>query len=148
MAFSIPVTTNPEGSELSEMTDQHKLYYHKLGTPQSEDILIYGGSPEEKHRYVGASVTEDGRYLFISASKTTSGNVAFLKDLSQENSPLRPVDESYSTDSYLLEALGEPTFHCYQQQRSQSKSSHSQCKASRRKELERFYSRNGTCSFS
>ena len=69
----------PEGSELSAKTDQHKLYYHKLGTPQSEDILIYGGTPEEKHRYVGASVTEDGRYLFISASKTTSGNVAFLK---------------------------------------------------------------------
>ena len=100
----------PEGSELSEMTDQHKLYYHKLGTSQSEDILIYGGTPEEKHRYVGASVTEDGRYLFISASKTTSGNVAFLKDLSQENSPLLPVDESYSTDSYLLEALGDQLF--------------------------------------
>ena len=100
----------PEGSELSEMTDQHKLYYHKLGTSQSEDILIYGGTPEEKHRYVGASVTEDGRYLFISASKTTSGNVAFLKDLSQENSPLRPVDKSYSTDSYLLEALGDQLF--------------------------------------
>ena len=100
----------PEGSELSEMTDQHKLYYHKLGTSQSEDILIYGGTPEEKHRYVGASITEDGRYLFISASKTTSGNVAFLKDLSQENSPLLPVDESYSTDSYLLEALGDQLF--------------------------------------
>lgn len=100
----------PEGSELSEMTDQHKLYYHKLGTSQSEDILIYGGTPEEKHRYVGASVTEDGRYLFISASKTTSGNVAFLKDLSQENSPLLPLDESYSTDSYLLEALGDQLF--------------------------------------
>lgn len=100
----------PEGSELSEMTDQHKLYYHKLGKPQSEDILIYGGTPEEKHRYVGASVTEDGRYLFISASKTTSGNVAFLKDLSQENGPLHPVDESYSTDSYLLEALGDQLF--------------------------------------
>lgn len=100
----------PEGSELSEMTDQHKLYYHKLGTSQSEDILIYGGTPEEKHRYVGASVTEDGRYLFISASKTTSGNVAFLKDLSQENSSLLPVDESYSTDSYLLDALGDQLF--------------------------------------
>ena len=59
---------------------------------------------------MGASVTEDGRYLFISASKTTSGNVAFLKDLSQENSPLRPVDKSYSTDSYLLEALGDQLF--------------------------------------
>ena len=100
----------PKGSELSELTDQHKLYYHKLGTPQSEDLLIFGGTPEEKHRYVGASVTEDGRYLFISASKTTSGNVSFLKDLRFSNSPLLVVDEDYSTDSYLLESEGAQLF--------------------------------------
>ncbi|MFQ3340759.1 MAG: prolyl oligopeptidase [Flavobacteriaceae bacterium] len=98
----------PEGSELSEMTDQHKLYYHKLGTSQVEDVLIFGGTPEQKHRYVGASVTEDGRYLVVSGSKTTSGNVTFLKDLSQPlNSPLIPMDEDYSTDSYLLDAVGD-----------------------------------------
>lgn len=100
----------PEGSELSEMTDQHKLYFHKLGTPQSDDLLIFGGTPDEKHRYVGASVTEDGKYLFISASKTTSGNVSFLKDLSKENSPLLLVDQDYSTDSYLLDSMGEQLF--------------------------------------
>ncbi|MGA0895870.1 MAG: prolyl oligopeptidase family serine peptidase [Flavobacteriaceae bacterium] len=100
----------PEGSELSELTDQHKLYYHKLGTSQSEDLLIYGGLPEEKHRYVGASVTEDGRYLFISASKTTSGNVSFLKDLKYSDSPLLVVDEDYNTDSYLLESKGEQLY--------------------------------------
>lgn len=96
----------PKGSELSEMTDQHKLYFHKVGTSQNEDQLIYGGTAEEKHRYVGASVTEDGRYLFISASKTTSGNISFLKDLDRLNSPLIAVDEDYSTDSYLLESQG------------------------------------------
>ena len=100
----------PEGSELSEMTDQHKLYFHKLGTPQSDDVLIFGGTPDEKHRYVGASVTEDGKYLFISASKTTSGDVSFLKDLSKENSPLLSVDQDYSTDSYLLDSMGEQLF--------------------------------------
>jgi len=100
----------PEGSELSEMTDQHKLYFHKLGTPQSDDVLIFGGTPDEKHRYVGASVTEYGKYLFISASKTTSGNVSFLKDLSKENSPLLLVDQDYSTDSYLLDSMGEQLF--------------------------------------
>ncbi len=100
----------PEGSELSEMTDQHKLYYHKLGTPQSEDELIFGGTEEEKHRYVGASVTQDGRYLFISASKTTSGNVSFLKDLDRPNSPLVAVDQDYSMDSYLLDSEGSTFF--------------------------------------
>src|SRR5690554_4059682 len=43
----------PEGSELSAKTDQHKLFYHKLGTPQAEDKLIFGGTDVQKHRYVG-----------------------------------------------------------------------------------------------
>jgi len=100
----------PEGSELSEMTDQHKLYFHKLGTPQSEDQIIYGGTPEEKHRYIGASVSEDGNYLFIYASKTTSGNISYVKDLRIPDSPLLPVDEDYSTDSYLLHSEGDTFF--------------------------------------
>ena len=95
----------PEGSELSQMTDQHKLYYHKLGTPQSKDVLIFGGLPEQKHRYVGGSVTRDGKYLFITASKTTSGNISLIKDLSILKSPLLKVDEDYNTDSYLLDAI-------------------------------------------
>ena len=95
----------PQGSELSQMTDQHKLYYHKLGTLQSEDVLIFGGLPEQKHRYVGGSVTRDGKYLFITASKTTSGNISLIKDLSILKSPLLKVDEDYNTDSYLLDAI-------------------------------------------
>ena len=99
----------PKGSELSDMTDQHKLYYHKLGTKQSEDILVYGGEQDQKHRYVGAKVSDNGKYLFISASKTTSGNISFLKDLSLnlKTSPLIRVDENYQTDSYLLHSDGE-----------------------------------------
>ena len=89
------------------MTDQHKLYYHKIGTSQSEDVLIYGGSLDQKHRYVGGSVTDDGNYLFISASKTTSGNISYLKDLNRSNSPLLRVDNNYNTDSYLLDANGD-----------------------------------------
>jgi len=99
----------PKGSELSDMTDQHKLYYHKLGTKQSEDILVYGGEQDQKHRYVGAKVSDNGKYLFISASKTTSGNISFLKDLNLnlKTSPLIRVDENYQTDSYLLHSDGE-----------------------------------------
>ena len=76
----------PKGSELSAKTDQHKLYYHKLGTSQAEDELIYGGVPEEKHRYVGGYVTEDNRYLVVTASVSTSGNKLFIKDLTEAGS--------------------------------------------------------------
>ena len=100
----------PVGSELSEITDQHKLYYHKLGTSQSDDKLVYGGTPEEKHRYVGARVTEDGKYLFITASRTTSGNISFLKDISVSNSSIVNVDSDYTTDSYLLGSKEDKLF--------------------------------------
>ncbi|UGU14327.1 prolyl oligopeptidase family serine peptidase [Sinomicrobium kalidii] len=96
----------PEGSELSAKTDQHKLYYHKLGTPQSEDILIYGGKPEEKHRYIRAKVTEDERYLAISAANSTSGNKLFLKDLQSPGAELVPIIDHEKNDSYLLDNKG------------------------------------------
>ena len=100
----------PVGSELSEITDQHKLYYHKLGTSQSDDKLVYGGTPEEKHRYVGARVTEDGKYLFITASRTTSGNISFLKDISISKSSIVNIDSDYTTDSYLLGSKEDKLF--------------------------------------
>lgn len=96
----------PNGSELSAKTDQHKLYYHKLGTPQSKDKVIFGGTPEEKHRYIGGYVSEDGRYLFISASVSTSGNKLFIKDLTREDSPLVTVLDHTDSDTYVIESEG------------------------------------------
>ncbi|UOY09059.1 prolyl oligopeptidase family serine peptidase [Muricauda sp. SCSIO 64092] len=96
----------PKGSELSAKTDQHKLYYHKLGTPQSEDKIVFGGAPEEKHRYIQGYVSEDETYLFISASTSTSGNKLFLKDLTQKNSPLVTVLDHTESDTYVMENEG------------------------------------------
>lgn len=92
----------PEGSELSAKTDQHKLYYHKLGTPQSEDELIYGGSDDEKHRYVSGYVTEDDQFLVISASNATSGNNLFIKDLSEDDNKIVTVIESDEANTSVL----------------------------------------------
>ena len=100
----------PEGSELSAKTDQHKLYYHQLGTSQSEDELVYGGIAAQKHRYVGASVTDDDRYLVISASVSTSGNKLFIKDLSIPNSPLVTILDHTDSDTYVLDSEGSQLF--------------------------------------
>ena len=96
----------PDGSELSAKTDQHKLYYHTLGTPQSEDKIVFGGVPEEKHRYVGGYLSEDETYLFITASVSTSGNKLYLKDLTKENSPLVTILDDTESDTYVIENEG------------------------------------------
>ena len=100
----------PEGSELSAKTDQHKLYFHKLGTSQSEDQLVFGGTDEEKHRYVGGSVTEDGNYLFVSASVSTSGNKLFMKDLSKPKSAFVAILNHTDSDTYVMENEGSKLY--------------------------------------
>lgn len=96
----------PKGSEFSAKTDQHKVYYHKLGTPQKEDTLIFGGIPEEKYRYVRANVTEDDTFLIISASISTSGNKLFIKDLRTPNSKLVTILDHTDSDTYVIENVG------------------------------------------
>ena len=100
----------PEGSELSAKTDQHKLFYHKLGTLQSEDKLIFGGTNAEKHRYVSGSVSENNRWLQITASVSTSGNKLFLKDLQNPNSKLITVLDHTDSDTYLIDSDGDTLF--------------------------------------
>jgi len=100
----------PKGSELSAKTDQHKVYYHRLGTAQKEDQLIFGGTPEEKHRYIRGNVTKDNRYLIISASTSTSGNKLFIKDLTQPNSKLVTILETTESDTYVLENVGSKLY--------------------------------------
>ena len=100
----------PEGSELSAKTDQHKVYYHKLGTKQTEDQLIFGGTEAEKHRYIGAGPTEDGNYLILSASISTSGNKLFIKDLEKPDSPFVPILDHTDTDSYVIDNVGSKLY--------------------------------------
>ncbi|NNL15822.1 MAG: S9 family peptidase [Flavobacteriaceae bacterium] len=100
----------PKGSELSAKTDQHKVYYHKLGTSQKEDKLVYGGTEAEKHRYIYGSVTEDNNYLLISPRVSTSGNKLYLKDLSKPNSPLVTILDHTNSDTYVIDNVGSKLY--------------------------------------
>ncbi len=95
----------PEGSELSAKTDQHKLYYHKLGTSQKEDKVIFGG--DIKRRYVGGYVTDDNRFLVITAANSTYGNELYIKDLSAANSPIKTIVDNYNSSNYILDNKGD-----------------------------------------
>jgi len=92
----------PDGSQLSAMTDQHNLFYHKLGTPQTDDQRIFGGS-ETPRRYIFGSVTEDHRYLVISAAVSTTGNELYIKDLSDWNNPVLPVVADFENTHSIID---------------------------------------------
>ncbi len=100
----------PEGSELSAKTDQHKLYYHKLGTNQKDDQVVFGAKEEQKRRYVGGDVTEDGKYLFITASISTSGNELYMVDLTSKEQTIQTVVDHFDSDSYVIENEGSKLF--------------------------------------
>ncbi len=100
----------PKGSELSAKTDQHKLYYHKLNTPQKDDKVIFGGIESQKRRYVGGSVTNDDRFLFISAAISTSGNELYMLDLTNPKAAIIPVILGFDNDSFVLENDGDKLY--------------------------------------
>lgn len=92
----------PDGSELSAKTDEHKLYYHKLGTPQATDQVVFGD--KTKRRYVGGYVTNDQKYLVITAANATSGNELYLKDLSQANAPVKTIVTGFDNDYTVIDS--------------------------------------------
>lgn len=99
----------PEGSELSDMTQEHKVYFHYLAKPQSEDKLIFGGK-DQVRRYVGAYLTEDENYLVLTASTSTSGNELYIKNLQIENSSLVEVVNNFDNDHYVMDNDGPTLF--------------------------------------
>jgi len=78
------------GSQLSGTTQYHKLFFHKLGTAQSTDQLVFGGDKQPR-RYIGGGVTEDGNFLVISAANATYGNELYLQDLTQKDAPIQTL---------------------------------------------------------
>jgi len=94
-----------KGSQLSGKTQYHKLFYHKLGTPQKNDILIFGGEKQPR-RYIGAYLTEDQKFLIITAAESTSGNELYIKDLSNDKNPIVQITKGFENDHSIIENDG------------------------------------------
>jgi len=98
----------PQGSQLSAMTDHHKLYYHRLGTKQSEDKVVFGA--DKVRRYVSGYLTEDERYLIVTASISTTGNELYIKDLTKINSDFQTVVGNFDSDNYIIDNDGSKLY--------------------------------------
>ncbi|WP_276133761.1 prolyl oligopeptidase family serine peptidase [Polluticoccus soli] len=92
-----------EGSALSGKTQYHKLFFHKLGTAQSKDELIFGGEATPR-RYIGGGVTEDQKFLVITAANATYGNELYIKDLSNPKNPIVPVVTGFENEQDVVYA--------------------------------------------
>ncbi|WP_257657194.1 prolyl oligopeptidase family serine peptidase [Parapedobacter lycopersici] len=98
-----------EGSTLAGITDQHKLYFHRLDTPQDEDVLIFGGSHTPR-RYIDAYLTDDERFLVISAANTTTGNELYIRDLSKPDNAIVQVVDNFEKNHGIIDHAGDTLF--------------------------------------
>ncbi|SEG13737.1 prolyl oligopeptidase [Halpernia humi] len=95
----------PKGSELTAKTDSQKVYFHKLGTKQSEDQLIIGGE-NFKRRYMGIYLSEDERYEFLNAANATNGNELYVKDL-KNNTDFIAIQKGYDFNTNVVDTKGD-----------------------------------------
>jgi len=97
------------GSELSKSNEFQKVYYHKIGTSQSDDILVKEDKVHPKRMW-GAGLTEDKRFLLLSSSEGTSGNALAVKDLSDAKGDFIQIMESYEFDFNVVNNIGDYLF--------------------------------------
>lgn len=96
----------PKGSQLSAKTQNHKLYYHKLGTPHTQNQLVFGGEKTPR-RYISAYLTEDERFLVITASVTTYGNELYVQDLNDPKSSIKNIVNNFDNTHYVIDNEGD-----------------------------------------
>ena len=106
------------GNVLSAKNENHKLYYHKLGTPQKDDKLIYGDDANPV-RYMGGYLSEDEKWLIITTANETYGNALYVQDITKPGSPVIPVVTNMKnshgivdvdeTNFYIQTDMGAPT---------------------------------------
>ncbi|GAB6394974.1 MAG: prolyl oligopeptidase family serine peptidase [Bacteroidales bacterium] len=104
-AYDAPVA----GKEFSNVNENHKIYYHKLGEPQSKDLLEFQ-NPKEPKRFYSCEISRDERVMFIIESGAGSGNNLFLKDLTKPKSPLIALTDNMEYTYYPAEVIGKKIF--------------------------------------
>jgi prolyl oligopeptidase len=92
-----------EKSKMSKQNQFHAVYYHKLGTSQSADMLIY---EDKAHplRNVGVNLTEDERFLILHTSEGTSGTELWVKDLKNNQKDFSLLIKGFDTEADVVES--------------------------------------------
>lgn len=95
-----------KGSKLSGRNEYHKVYYHKLGTPQSDDRLVFENRNFPLRSYY-AGTTEDEHFLILSESEGTSGNSLFCRDLTKPGSQFVKIAAGFENEYSVIDNIGD-----------------------------------------
>jgi prolyl oligopeptidase len=100
----------PEGHEKASINENHQVFFHKLGTPQSADTLVYE-DPANPQRFHTAATTEDERFLILEVSdrgKGLDGNALFVRDLTDPDGKFAPLVPEITNDTfYVVDNVGD-----------------------------------------
>lgn len=103
--FYFATYEKPIGSQLSAKTQNHKLYFHKVGTSRDQDQLVFGDDTDPR-RYVGGALTEDEQFLIVNAANSTSGTELYIKDLHDPKSNLVTVVGNFDNNHRVIGNVG------------------------------------------
>jgi prolyl oligopeptidase len=100
----------PKGEALQALNKNQKVFFHKLGTAQDKDALVYE-RPDKPDWGFGAEVTEDGRFLLITQTEGTDNrNRVFARDLAKKGSTIQPFLDAFDA-SYTVVGNDGDTFY-------------------------------------
>ena len=94
-----------QGLELSSKNEFHKVYYHKVGTPQSEDILIHENLDNPQRNYYAAT-TDDENFLILYESESTDGNALYYKDLTTPGNEFIKLADGFEYQYGVVDNIG------------------------------------------
>ncbi|WP_242926133.1 prolyl oligopeptidase family serine peptidase [Pontibacter vulgaris] len=96
-----------EGNKLANKNEFHKVYYHKIGTPQSQDKLVYEDKAHALRNFYGQT-TDDERFLILNASEGASGaNALYYKDLADPKSTIKPIVDNFESEYNVIDNFGD-----------------------------------------
>jgi len=95
-----------KGKELSQVNQNHKIYFHTIGTTQAQDKLFYENLAYPDRNY-GAITTEDENFLLVSETETTSGNGLYYLNLKKNETTIKRIAEGFDYDYTLIDNIGD-----------------------------------------
>ncbi|HJR60313.1 MAG TPA: prolyl oligopeptidase family serine peptidase [Vicinamibacterales bacterium] len=99
-----------KGKEKASINEGHQVYYHKVGTPQSQDVLVFEDK-DNPQRFHTVDTTEDERFAILDISdrgKGKDGNAVFVRDLSKGETTFKPVFGAIGDESFfVLDNVGD-----------------------------------------